>query len=278
MRKADITYTQKLTELKLDLTHPNNERTNYILVEGDSDIRLFRKFFNPDRCKVETVPGGNTKLEECVDELSNAHPTVLGIRDADFIRLNKNLYSKRNMFLTDFHDIEVTMLSFNKVISSLLYEYYEKIILPEKFRLKVLHTIRKLGALKYINEKEALSLSFKPGFLDLISFNDGDIDIAKYIDRVLGVSPNAKLSDSQEILRLFSIYKQTDWDLLQLTNGHDFIRTLTFIFNTGKYNRQVNFKDIESSIRIVFEKSDFEKTKLYDEILHWQSMRKVSLF
>ena len=106
MQRGDISYQEKLNELRLDITHPYSKNINYVFVEGKSDIRLFRKLFNLDTCKVETIPGGNPKLEECTSELLSFHTSVLGIRDADFIHLSDDEYAKNGMFLTDCHDIE----------------------------------------------------------------------------------------------------------------------------------------------------------------------------
>ena len=97
MNKQDITYQDKLNELRLDVRHPNSKKTAFVLVEGESDIRLFRKLFNLN-CKVETIPGGNPKVEDCVEELWAYHSLIMGIRDADFIRLNATPYSKKTCF------------------------------------------------------------------------------------------------------------------------------------------------------------------------------------
>ena len=79
MRKQDITYQDKLNELRLDISHPNNKGIAFVLLEGESDIRLFRKLFDLDNCKVEAIPGGKFKLEACVDELANIYPLIIGI-------------------------------------------------------------------------------------------------------------------------------------------------------------------------------------------------------
>ena len=63
MKKADISYQEKLNELRLDISHPNSNGISFILLEGDTHIRLFRKLFNLNNCKVENIPGGNKKLE-----------------------------------------------------------------------------------------------------------------------------------------------------------------------------------------------------------------------
>ena len=41
MKKQDITYEYKLTELRLAISHPNNKRMVFVLLEGKTDIKLF---------------------------------------------------------------------------------------------------------------------------------------------------------------------------------------------------------------------------------------------
>lgn len=43
MKREDITYDEKINGLRLDISHPNSNGVNFIFVEGESDIRLFRK-------------------------------------------------------------------------------------------------------------------------------------------------------------------------------------------------------------------------------------------
>ena len=147
MRRSTITYQEKLNELRMDLPNPNNRGKTLVLVEGDSDIRLFRKLFDADHCKVENIPGGKFKLEDCVEELIRSYPLVIGIRDADFEHLKSSSYSKSNMFLTDYHDIEVTMLAQKEILHAFLFEYTGM----EKsghldFREKVLQSIKSVGS------------------------------------------------------------------------------------------------------------------------------------
>ena len=111
MNRRDITYQEKLTELRLDISHPNSQGINFVLVEGESDIRIFRKLLNETTCKVEQVPGGNIKVIECVQTLLPTYRYILGIRDADFLRLESQPLQLENIFLTDMHDFETTMLA-----------------------------------------------------------------------------------------------------------------------------------------------------------------------
>ena len=111
MNRQEVTYQEKLNQIRMDLNHPNTQGKVFVLVEGESDIRLYRKLFNDAICKVEIVPGGNVKLESCVADISSSYPLAIGIRDADFIHLSSEAYNKVNMFLTDYHDIEMTMIA-----------------------------------------------------------------------------------------------------------------------------------------------------------------------
>ena len=63
MTRRDISYQDKLNELRLDISHPNSQGINFIFVEGESDIRLFRKLFDEEKCKIENIPRGNPKLD-----------------------------------------------------------------------------------------------------------------------------------------------------------------------------------------------------------------------
>ena len=120
MTKQDVTYDYKINELRLDISHPNSAGIAFVLVEGDSDIRLFRKFFSSEKCKVECVPGGNPKVEESVTELLKKSELVIGIRDADFIHLEGIAYAQSNVFLTDLHDLEMGLVSEDQVFSAII--------------------------------------------------------------------------------------------------------------------------------------------------------------
>ena len=66
------------------------------------------------------------------------------------------------MFLTDYHDVEMTMVSQNNVLSAVLYEYTD---LPKgehlQLRDEILKCIEMVGYLKWLNDKEDLGLMFK---------------------------------------------------------------------------------------------------------------------
>ncbi|WP_183580950.1 DUF4435 domain-containing protein [Mucilaginibacter sp. X5P1] len=270
MTKKDITYQEKLNELRLDISHPNNSNQVFILVEGESDIRLFRKFFNLDNCKVECIPGGNPRLEDCVEELIKVYPLVLGIRDSDFIKLDTIPYSKTNMFLTDNHDMEMSLVCEDEVFSALVFEYSD---IPKQHhfdaRNNILKILEQLSYLKYLNYIQNLELKFESGFQDLISFANREIDFDQYFSRVLSKSPNARINDLSVILNEIDSLKRTNPNPFQLCNGHDFIKAFShFAKNNGKQNA-CNHETISSAFRMNFRNEYFLKTQLYNDTKNW---------
>lgn len=279
MKKSDISYQEKLNELRLDISHPNSNGVSFILLEGDTDIRLFRKLFNLQNCKVENIPGGNKKLEECVQTLVNIYPLVLGIRDADFIRLNENEYSLKSMFLTDLHDIEMTMLNFEPVLNAIVFEYSNMAINQhDTFRSNLIRTIKHVSYLKLINDKENLELSFSSGFQDLISFVHLKIDFDQYLDRVIAKSPNSKINDKNVLREKIVAIEEIEPDLLQITNGHDLLNSFAKYFREEEKRNGVSGELLETSLRMLFSRDLFRQTQLFNQLTGWQIQNNVQLF
>ena len=280
MKKTDITYQDKLNELRLDISHPNSKGINFIFVEGNSDIKLFRKLFNLDKCKVENIPGGKIKLEECVSDLLTIYPLIIGIRDADFIHLNSNNYSKLNMFLTDFHDIEITMLSQVTVLNALVFEFTN---LPKEehivFRDKIMKSINRVGFLKWLNDRENLKLKFTSGFQDLISFTNLNIDFNEYLKRVISKSKNAKIKDATILKKKVDELVLLEPNLLQLTSGHDLLKAFSKYFKENDNdNSGLSEERLASAFRMTFTVNHFKETKLYNDLLYWEKSTNIEIF
>ena len=270
MKKKDITYQDKINELRLDISHPNNMDSVFVFLEGKSDIKLFRKLFNLDKCKVETIPGGKFKLEECVGKLVKIFPHIIGIRDADFVHLGAKPYKKPNIFLTDFHDMEMTIISEDEVFSALIFEHLDSA--NEKhsdIRNNILISIEQIGYLKWLNEEENLQYKFEAGFQDLISFVNLEINFKEYFNRILSKSPDAKITDKTIILDKMNTLKNINPDPLQLCNGHDFMKGFSQFIKQKYSVKNVNDGHIASSCRMTFTSEHYIRTELYINTKTW---------
>jgi hypothetical protein len=279
MKKKDITYQEKLNELRLDISHPNNKGIAFVFLEGDSDIRLFRKLFDLDNCKVETIPGGKFKLEACVDELVNVYPLIIGIRDADFIHLGEKPYSKMNLFLTDLHDMEMLIISEDDVFSALMFKC--TLLMKNKhleLRNKIITTIEQIGLLKWLNDKENLEYKFEFGFQDLISFANLEIDFNQYFLRLLLKSPNAKITDISIVSKKLKKLRETNPDAFQLCNGHDFMKALSKYIREECEGKALDNEIISSFLRMTFTRAHFEKTRLFNDTKSWAGCNHCILY
>ncbi len=279
MKKQDITYQEKLNELRLDISHPNSKGFVFVFLEGESDIRLFRKLFDLNNCKVETIPGGNPKLEECVSELLKAYPLVIGIRDADFIHLRVKPYTKQNMFLTDLHDMEMILVSEDDVFSAFMFEYsnFSKDEHTE-IRNNIISTIEQISLLKYLNYKENLGFEIKSGFQDLISFEKFEIDFNNFFSRILSKSQNALEKDISIILQKLNSIKDIKPEPFQVCNGHDFMKGLSKFIKEKGDGRTLSDDDISSSFRMTFTIDHFKKTQLFCITNKWAGDNKCSIY
>lgn len=279
MTKNDVSYQDKLNELRLDVTHPNSNDIIFILLEGESDIRLFRKLFNLNKTKVENIPGGKFKLEECIEELSLIYKLIFGIRDADFDHLNNKKIVKKNVILTDKHDMEMCILYEDEVLHSLVHEFsnYPK---DKHFEIRdsVIKTLNEINLLKWLNDIENLELNFVAGFIDLLNFEKETVNFDEYFNRVLQKSPNAKITDLHEIKSKIKILEQKNPDKFQITNGHDFILAISVYFKNYGDTRNINSKLIQSFIRGTYNSTLYFRTNLYIETVSWCKLNNCVIY
>lgn len=279
MKKEDITYQDKLNELRLDISHPNSNGLLFIFVEGNSDIRLFRKFFDLRNCKVESIPGGKNKLEEGISELLNIYNLIIGIRDADFIHLNETPYSIPNMFLTDLHDIEMCIISENELFSNILSEFTD-IPFDEHIgvRNNIINSIEEISLLKWLNDIENLEIKFEgTGFRDIIVFANSSVNFREYFNRILGKSPNAIITDVETIIDQVNALKVRTPNAFQLCNGHDFIQALSQ-FIREKTGKGLGDDFLASVCRINYNQNQFTNSNLYTQTNNWAAANGVSIY
>ncbi len=273
--KEDITFEIKMNELRMSISHMNNEGLAFIFVEGDSDILLFRKFFDLDNCKVERIPGGNPKVEDAVLELLEKNNLIIGIRDADFIHLSGVPYQKQNIFLTDFHDIEMVLVAENQIFNAILNEHTDISVQEyDATRNKMFALLEEISLLKWLSSKENLELMFtKAGFQDLIEFalknNKNTINFENYFGRVLAESPNAKIKDINLIISKINSLKKENANNFQLCNGHDFTKTFAIFLREKGNKKSINNDSVIDLLRISYRFSDFKKTLLFAHTNEW---------
>ncbi len=255
----------------------------FILVEGDTDKRLFKKIFDTSKVSIE-ITFGKQNLVEVTDLL---HQNKLGrevsffaIKDSDFDRINQKSEIK-NLYLTDFSDVETMILS-SPVLDSILSELGQEGKLENKNVLQILlNEAKLLGSLKLINERKGLNLKFTElNFSKFIDKSSLKIDIDKMIKTVFDNSKRQDLKVEDFKLKINQILSQNH-DLLQLCNRHDLVEllsiSLTKLLGSNK-QQDVKVETLESSLRISYRLEDFKLTKLYASIIEWEKQNGKQVF
>lgn len=278
MRREDITPESKIAELRLDISHPNSKGKVFVLLEGDSDVKLFRKLFNNDTCKIETIPGGKIFLEKGLGILNNIYNLIIGIRDADFLHLEGKETAFQNLFLTDVHDYEIMMALESECYCPIFFEHTT--IHPNEHNStfeKLLNSIRFLGYFRWYNEIENLEFNFRGlKISELFNKRTLTIDERKLIQKTIEHSPNAKIKDVEQIFNSVQQLYNDNHDLLQICNGHDFMKTMAHFCSSS--HKGINEKEMATHFRIAYNKVMFQKTQLFKDTTEWANQNNCTLY
>jgi hypothetical protein len=280
MTRNDITPASKIAELRLDISHPNSRGKVFVLLEGESDVKLYRKLFNNDTCKIETIPGGKIFLEEGLRTLTDIYKLFIGIRDADFLHLEGKKVELENLFLTDVHDYEIMMASESECHSSIFCEHTTLASHEHNPTIdKLLKAIRFLGYFRWYNEIENLEFNFKGLEINqLFDKRTFTINEKTLIEKVIERSPNAKNKDIDQVFDTVQQLYDDNHDLLQVCNGHDFMKVMAHFCSSSHKGKGINEKDIATHFRIAYSKEMFKKTQLFKDTTDWASKNSCTLY
>ena len=269
-RQTTFNYPEKLTELRLLATPQKDTTKVFVLLEGETDIKLFKKLFHPDNCNLHAIPGGKTKVIDGVDVLLSKTKLVLGIVDADFDHITPKDNIGQHIFMTDYHDMEMMLLAEGEVFHALMHEYANGLHQRSFQEVwdTVAATILELCLLKLLNINEELKLKVDVGMDGLVNFKSKHFDIEGYFSRAISKSEHASVRDFSEIKEKIEALKKANYDFHQLCNGKDFIKAMcTYLSKT--YIISIDEKYIKSSCRMTYNLGHYKKTKLYNDTQLW---------
>lgn len=291
--EQDITPISIANAIMQDTSYANY----YLLVEGPKDSKLFKKFFNKEHVRIKETFGCN-KLQECKSILEDrGYEKCIGIIDRDFYEILGTTPQKENLFIVDYHDIEVVMMNskaFEHVVN--IYTTEAKVSTFETEKGKSLLDIvfdlgNHIGYLKLANKIHDLGLVFKPkdpdgkqiAYGEFISNKLDFAGIEKMIDKVIDYSRNKSnnIKSRDEIIEKYNELAKNSYNRNHLSNGHD-ISNILFIFlkkTVRSSNKMLaDFNSIEDSLILAYDTNEFKKTNLYREIKTFAENKGIDIF
>jgi hypothetical protein len=246
----------------------------FLIVEGHSDKLVYSNFVNSETCEF-VISDGKEQALNTIKILDNDKFTgVFAVVDADFDRLENNLPESPNILLTDDHDLEVMILktpALEKVIKERGSEEKTK---DNNIREILLKIGQEIGYLRWISQKNNLSLRFEG--LDFGKFIKKDTLEIDYSDLIKTIKDHSQKQSlvNQEIEEKIEILRNKEHDPSQVCCGHDIMQILSLAlckaWGTCKPT-DVKAENLERDLRLAYEKSYFYQTQLYFLIQNWQN-------
>jgi hypothetical protein len=266
----DIANTVKMSHTQ--------RRVTFLLVEGTTDVTLFRKFVLADHCEVLPCFGrGNALL--AVESLDKSGEVGwLAVVDADWDRLNNTEPSSTNCVLTDGHDILVDLLC-SRALDHVLGELgsADKIADFEKasgttVRANLLAGAATVGRLRWHNERASLSLKFRD--LELHPYVVGGCMRIDFVALARVIVQRSGSNVALEVLQAgCDDLAAGAHDDRQVAVGHDAVALLGSALRglIGSQKAQDVRPDVlERELRLAFDKEELERTKMHARMLQWE--------
>lgn len=259
---------------------------SFLLVEGDSDSKLFGEFVDKEACSIVNCKG-RPKLLDALTKLEiKGIQGVLGFADRDFSEILGYPSCKGTIVFTDENDIELMILCSN-ALNRFLVEYGNSERISEITNSEnrqvcdlIYDAGRFIGTLRLISQKEDWSLKFsgmKYEFIDFTPKNPFFVDEVKMIRYIVDYTDSNMrpgLSDDQILAQITEILTNCT-EPKKLCSGHDCIRILGKALKRilGSKNQFVNEKgarELERILRLTYDYETFQETRAYSEIRKWE--------
>ena len=251
-----------------------------VMVEGDSDARVYGRFTDKKNCRIIPAHGKSNVLIAMGIIERSTFEGILAIIDSDFSRLDCSGHESENVMDTDTHDLE-TMIICSKALDVVLDEFGSSARikkLGKPVRELLLKAAMPIGYLRWISssKQDNLSLKFKDiSFYRVINTQNKTLstNIDKMIEEVKRYSHNAPFENDDLKIRIITLLKSGKHDPWQVSRGHDVIHILTIGLRVVFGNRNaknVTYDQVDRIMRIAFGYSEFSETKLFSLLKKWE--------
>lgn len=253
---------------------------HYLLVEGESDEKFFENILDCEKFIVKNLKGKEKVIEHIKEKNKYNQKGYLGIVDADFDHITGKIKSIDNLIFTDFHDIEMLILSSKPNMRRIYSEMTNNIKIKHfednhkmQFIQAVIGAAYEIGLLKLVLSNphySAIDMKDLP-YIDITDDNF-KVDIDELIKRI-----TRKNYTFYEIQSKYLEEKNKKHDTYQLCCGHDVTNILAVCFIAKEHDgmgygdqKFLKKERIEELLRVVYDLKHFTKTKMYSEILNWE--------
>jgi Protein of unknown function (DUF4435) len=252
-----------------------------LIVEGETDARVYKRYVIENLCHIEVAHNKDAATRGLAILEQEPFGGVLVIVDADFQRLEGQVSSSPNLFLTDTHDLETMMLC-SPALDKILTEFgsEEKITtlitqIGKSLREILLAAGLSIGYLRWLSLQQNLALKFEE--LEFGKFvNDSLLtDVQKLIQTVKNKSQQHSLNVPSVQKEVVALQDETH-DPWQVCCGHDLLEILSLGLRKGLRRGVLNATEIKTTVierdlRLAYESAFFQASELCTALQQWEA-------
>lgn len=267
LSKADI-----ISDITLCLGADIHREKQYLLVEGEDDIKFLLPFLSPDVYIYESYDG-KSGVEFIVGEQFANNTRVVGIRDRDY----QNTPFSDKIFYYDYGCMEMMIMRNDEVFNSLCVEYYRGSSVPQELRGQILRELKYFSVIRMYNEKKGWGQILRG-----VSLNSAWNNEKKKLNKEAILDKLNKINNDffdEEILQEVEQEYIREWsndEFYHNTQGHDFSMLYATICNEFR-KKGIKHTEIEASGRCVFRNEHFVATELYNRIADYANTHGFNL-
>jgi hypothetical protein len=261
------------------------EKSVAVIVEAKSDEKFFQKFF--DNYTTFFSVDGFQNVIDVLDDTEKDITGVLGIIDADFRHCIVEKFSSKNIFITDYHDLEMMTIaskSWDEVIN--YHTIKNKLLKFQKQYSKLLRDYiiemsSSIACFRFLESQKKLGLVFKTLsndkyiFLDYSKFIDKDKFCINHKNLLKTIENKSQkqnfFKNNLDLLKELAEISTKKYDLLNFCNGHDVINILALALKKEVGNVNISGQELEAFFIVAYRLEDFEHTRLYNNLKKWET-------
>lgn len=253
---------------------------SFLLVEGDTDARLFRRFVDLTRCFIQNCYNRENVLKVISIVERDTFPGCLGIVDKDFGGMLSEKIESQNIIVLNVNDME-TMLFMSDAFESFIAEYAnaEKVFALEATEGRALRQILignagEIGALRFLSRCHRWNLDFKEFKIKYVNRRELTVDLDAQIEHLRGRSSGTCMPVKEAVKDLIASVRNAFPDPLVRTHGHDLCEFLAKgihdVFGRAHVHLDRSGTAVEESLRAAFSRESFRSSALYADIKIWE--------
>lgn len=254
-----------------------------LLLEGDNDVKFFRRFTEDSQMPIIPAWGKENVLDAVgILESDGSVQGFLGIVDADFGHVDGSLPASRNVVVTDDHDVEMMIVktkAFGAVLSEMGSKHkVDRFPTQHSIRYELMQKALFIGHLRHLSLTDDLNLRFEglryERFVDRDSL---EIDVDEMIRRIFELTRNPELGAEETRDRLLELVEDAECDPYQICCGHDYVAIFGIALRNalGSQSKEAaKPANLGIALRLAYDSSDFLQTKLYSDAKQWSKRYK----